>query len=52
MSTSTTKCWSLDVNNPVPKVLENTPASNKLKYIIIISLTKNQITNLYKIYND
>jgi len=27
MSVSTTKCWSLDVSNPVPNIIENSPAS-------------------------
>lgn len=29
MSTSTTKCWSLDVSNPVPGVIENSPSSRE-----------------------
>lgn len=50
INTSSGRCWSSEVYNPVPDVLENVPSSNNYQVSIHIYCDSNKLKELYITY--
>ncbi len=43
-NTSSARCWSSEVYNPVPGVLPNVPSSRGTRVVLLFKLSTNQVT--------